>query len=238
MSVDGARPRLVLWDIDQTLVEVGQATRRAYATVFNKVVGRPLEQPWHFNGRTELAAVTDVLRAHGVHPTPSLIDAFVTMIVDELRARADQMRHEGRVLAGAEDALRACKAVAGVHQSVLTGNLYPLASLKLSIFELADQVDLRVGAFGGDAVERTDLPPYAWRRAERHLGHGFTGLDTVIVGDTLLDVATGRAVGAHVVAVATGPAGVAELQAAGANVVLPDLSDTNAVVDAIVASSR
>jgi phosphoglycolate phosphatase-like HAD superfamily hydrolase len=234
VRLDSARPLLVLWDIDQTLVWVGPATRQAYASAFREVVGRPLDQPWQFNGRTELAAVSDVLRAHGVHPTPELIDSFVSLIVAELHARADQMRQDGRVLAGAEDALRACKAVAGVHQSVLTGNLYPLAVLKMSIFELTGYVDLRIGAFGGDAIDRTDLPPHAWRRAERHVGHAFTGTDTVIVGDTVLDVTTGRAAGARVVAVATGPAGVAELHAAGAHVVLADLSDTDAVVEAIL----
>ena len=233
MRIDDAGPLLVLWDIDQTLVEIGGATRQAYAAAFSQIVGRPLDQPWHFNGRTELAAVADVLRAHGVPPAPALIDSFVALIVEELHARADQMRHDGRVLPGAEDALRACQAVAGVHQSVLTGNLYPLAVLKMSIFELATHVDLRIGAFGADAVERTELPPHAWRRAERHLGIAFTGQNTVIVGDTLLDVATGLAAGARVVAVATGPASAAELDAAGAHVVLPDLADTGAVLAAI-----
>lgn len=234
MSVDDVEPLLVLWDIDQTLVEVGPATREAYAAAFSRLLGRPLEQPWQFNGRTELAAVAEVLRAHGVRPAPDLIDSFVALIVDELHARADQMRRDGRVLPGAEAALRACRAVAGVHQSVLTGNLHPLAVLKMSVFELAGHVDLRIGAFGGDAVDRTELPPHAWRRAQRRLGHAFTGANTVIVGDTLLDVATGRTAGARVIGVATGPASAAELRAAGADVVLTDLTDTDAVVDAIV----
>jgi phosphoglycolate phosphatase len=103
----------------------------------------------------------------------------------------------------------------------------------VAVFGLADYLDLRLGAFGGDAFERADLPAHAWRRAERVLGHRFRGADTVIIGDTLLDVAAGRAAGARVVAVATGPATAGDLRAAGADVVLPDLTDTQAVVDAV-----
>jgi phosphoglycolate phosphatase len=231
-----ARRRLLLWDIDQTLVEIGSATKQAYATAFGKIVGRRLEQAWQFNGRTELAAVTDILRVHGVEPTPALVDSFVELIVEELHARAEQMRQDGRVLPGAESALRACGAIPGVHQSVLTGNLYPLAVLKIGVFGLTEHVDLRIGAYGGDAIERVDLPPHAWERAERHLGYRFSGADTVIIGDTLLDVAAGRAAGARVVAVATGPASVAELTAAGPDVVLPDLTDTQRVVAAVLGS--
>jgi phosphoglycolate phosphatase-like HAD superfamily hydrolase len=223
----------VLWDIDQTLLEARGAGRDAYAAAFLRLVGRPLDQPWQFNGRTELAAATEVLRAHGVEPTPTMVDSFVELITSELHDRADDMRRRGRVLPGAADALAACAALAGVHQSVLTGNVAQLAELKLQLFGLAGHVDLRIGAFGDDALERTELPWHAWRRAEQHLGHRFTGADTVIVGDTLLDVAAGRAAGAHVVAVATGPADAAALRAAGADVVLPDLTDTHAVVAAV-----
>jgi phosphoglycolate phosphatase len=233
MRVVRTGPLLVLWDIDQTLIEVGGATRAAYAAAFQKAVGRPLDQPWQFNGRTELAAVAHVLDAHGVPPTPEVTDAFIALIVEELHDRAAQIRQQGRVLPGALDALQAVAELPGVHQSVLTGNLYPLAVLKLSIFELAGFLDVRIGAFGGDDVDRVALPPHAWERAAQHLGHRFTGEDTVIIGDTVLDVVTGRRAGAGVVAVATGPATAGELAAAGADVVLPDLRDTPAVVAAI-----
>jgi phosphoglycolate phosphatase len=234
VGIHGARPLLVLWDVDQTLIEVGGATRRAYATTFTKVAGRVLDQPWQFNGRTELAAVADVLGRHGVDPSPAAVDSFIALLVEELCGREDELRREGRVLAGAEAALRACRAQARVHQSLLTGNVLALASLKMSVFGLAEHVDMRIGAYGGDGIERIDLPAHAWRRAEKHLGHRFTGADTVIVGDTLLDVATGKTVGARVVAVATGPATMEELHAAGAHRVLPDLLDTGAVLDAIL----
>jgi phosphoglycolate phosphatase-like HAD superfamily hydrolase len=233
VGATSAPRRLVLWDIDQTLIEVGGATRAAYAAAFAKAVGRPLDQPWAFHGRTELAAVAHVLAAHDVPATPELTDTFISLIVAELHDRAAEIRRDGRVLPGAIEALRATAQLPGVHQSVLTGNLYSLAVLKLAIFELTDYFDLRIGAFGGDDLDRLALPAHAWRRAQAELGHSFAGPDTVIVGDTALDVATGKGAGARVLAVATGPATRADLAAAGADVVLPNLTDTAAVLAAI-----
>jgi len=227
------RPLLVLWDIDQTLIEVGGATRVAYAAAFARAVGRPLDQPWAFDGRTELAAVAHVLATHDVPATPELTDAFISSIEAELHDRAADIRRDGRVLPGAIEALRATARLPGVHQSVLTGNLYSLAVLKLALFELTDFFDLRIGAFGGDDLDRLALPAHAWRRAHAELGHPFAGADTAIIGDTVLDVATGKGAGARVLAVATGRATSAELEAAGADVVLPDLTDTAAVLAAI-----
>ena len=73
--------RLLLWDIDQTLIEAGGVTKRAYAKVFQDVTGMPLRQPWQFDGRTELAAVTQVLRDHDIVPAEDLVDLFITRIV-------------------------------------------------------------------------------------------------------------------------------------------------------------
>ncbi|MEU6076967.1 haloacid dehalogenase-like hydrolase [Micromonospora sp. NPDC047074] len=235
MTGNAHAPLLVLWDIDQTLIEGGTVTHRAYAAAFHRATGRTLEHPWQFNGRTELAAATEVLRAHGLDPGNGLLDAFIELIVVELHDRADELAATGRILPGAVEALTAVGAVAGVHQSVLTGNLYPLALLKLELFGLMGHFDTRIGAYGGDAWERSDLPDHAFRRAARHLGRRFHGADTVIIGDTRRDVETAHAAGARAVAVATGTTSAAELTAAGADVVLPDLSDTAAVLRAVTA---
>jgi phosphoglycolate phosphatase-like HAD superfamily hydrolase len=224
---------LVLWDIDHTLLDAGPAGRDAYAAAFRAVAGRPLTAPWLFDGRTELAAATEVLQAHGIDPAGGTLDRFLDQLVTQFRAYADGIATEGRALPGAAAALAAVGALHGVHQSVLTGNLYPLAVLKLTAFGLADHLDLRLGAYGGDAYERTDLPAHAFARVERELGRPHRPEDTVIVGDTLRDVATARAAGARIVAVATGSVGADALAAAGADVVLADLTDTAATVHAI-----
>jgi phosphoglycolate phosphatase len=231
-------PLLVLWDIDHTLIDAGTVLRPAYAAAFHKATGIALEQPWRFDGRTELAAATDALRAHGLDPEGGLLDTFTGLLVAEHRARADDLATGGHVLPGAADALTAVGGVPGVRQSVLTGNLYPLAVLKMTVFGLAAHVDFRLGAYGGDTFERTGLPVHAFDRTEQHLGRRHSGADTVIIGDTLRDVATAHAAGARIVAVATGTSSVAELSSAGADIVLPDLTDTAAVLSAVTTSQR
>ncbi|MFF7245543.1 HAD family hydrolase [Embleya sp. NPDC008237] len=238
MTTDGADSRLVLWDIDHTLIDGGTVARRAYAAAFRQVAGRSLDHPWQFDGRTELAMASDVLRAHGLPPEGAMLDAFLDLIIAELRDREAELVAEGRVLAGASEALTALGAIPGVCQSVLTGNTYALAVLKMRVFGLADHVDFRVGAYGDDAYERVDLPARAFARTEEHLGRRHVGADTVIVGDTPRDVATARAVGAWSVAVATGTTSAADLAAAGADVVLPDLADTDAVLGALLGPVR
>ncbi|MEU4777733.1 HAD hydrolase-like protein [Micromonospora sp. NPDC023633] len=94
-----------------------------------------------------------------------------------------------------------------------------------------DHVDTRIGAYGGDAWDRRDLPNHAFARAERHLGRRFHGSQTVV----RRGVEAAHAVGARAVAVATGTTSAARLAAAGADVVLPDLTDTSAVLHAITA---
>ncbi|MFJ3305000.1 HAD family hydrolase [Streptomyces sp. NPDC086549] len=225
--------RLVLWDIDHTLIECGDAARQAYAAAFQKATGQPLTVPWRFDGRTELAAAEEVLRAHSLNPGGALLDTFLDLIVTELRVRADDLAAHGRVLPGALEALIAVEALPGVRQSVLTGNLYPLAILKMTVFGLAGHVDFRLGAYGGDALERADLPRHAFDRVHRRLGTRYCGATTVIIGDTLRDISTAHAVGARSIAVATGTTSADELTAAGADVVLPDLTDTTAVVKAV-----
>ncbi|PYC77247.1 haloacid dehalogenase [Streptomyces tateyamensis] len=226
-------PLLVLWDIDHTLLDCGAVNRRAYAAAFRRATGVELADGWRFDGRTELAAATEALRAHDLDPGDGLRETFMDLVVAELQDRAGELAQEGRALPGARQALAAVAGTRGVRQSVLTGNVPALARLKLTAFGLGEHLDLRLGAYGDDAYERTDLPGHAFQRAERVLGRRYRGGNAVIVGDTLRDVATARAAGARCVAVATGTASAAELAEAGADVVLADLTDTAAVLAAL-----
>jgi phosphoglycolate phosphatase-like HAD superfamily hydrolase len=119
-------------------------------------------------------------------------------------------------------------------QSLLTGNVQPNALLKVASFGLDRFLDLEVGGFGSDHWHRPSLVKVARGKAEQRYGTTFAGTATVLVGDTPLDVAAGRAGDARVVAVATGPYGVDELQATGPDAVLADLRDTGAAVAAIL----
>ncbi len=120
-------------------------------------------------------------------------------------------------------------------QSLLTGNIRPLAEVKLGALGLTRHLDLEVGAYGDLHEVRSELVGPARRRAAAAYGADFGGRATVLVGDTPLDVEAAVVAGARAVGVATGGFGVAELASAGADAVLPDLTDTSRVVAAVLA---
>jgi phosphoglycolate phosphatase-like HAD superfamily hydrolase len=124
-----------------------------------------------------------------------------------------------------------------VHQSVLTGNIRSMAEVKLAALGLRDGLDLCIGAYGDDHEDRAELVHVARRRAAAVHGRAldaFSGPSTVIIGDTPLDVQAALATGARAVGVATGQYSAGELALAGAHVVLPDLTDTTAVMQALL----
>ena len=138
---------------------------------------------------------------------------------------------------GASAAIAAL-AFPGIRQSVLTGNIKPLAVLKLRRAGLGEHLDLDAGAYGDVHEVRAELVAVARHAAGRVFGVDFPGSSTVLVGDTPLDVEAALATGARVVAVATGSYSAAELAAAGAEMVLPDLTDTAGVVAAVTLTGR
>jgi len=117
---------------------------------------------------------------------------------------------------------------------VLTGNVRRMAEIKLSAVGLDADLDLETGAYGDSHEIRSELVHLARGKAARKYGRGFAGTATVLVGDTPLDVAAARATGARAVAVATGGTSADKLAESGADVVLPDLTDTAAVLFAIL----
>ena len=124
-----------------------------------------------------------------------------------------------------------------VVQALLTGNIRPLAEVKLRALGLTGHLDLDVGTYGDAHEVRSELVGPARRRAALAYGADFSGEATVLVGDTPLDVEAALVTGARAVAVATGYFSVAELTAAGAHVVLPDLTDTERVLGAVLGTS-
>lgn len=233
--------RLVLWDIDGTLVQAGDVGRNIFTEAFQAVLGRAPDQVaarmLAMAGRTDPEIALEFLAAHEIAEAEGErhLPAFSEALATALAARAALIRERGRALPGARETLAALGRSDGVVQSLLTGNVQPNALLKLASFELDGYLDLDVGGFGSDNRHRPSLVEVARAKAEGKYGTAFAGPATVLVGDTPLDVDAGRAGGARVVAVATGPYGVAELEATGADAVLADLRDTEAALAAILA---
>jgi phosphoglycolate phosphatase-like HAD superfamily hydrolase len=233
--------RLILWDIDGTLVQAGEVGRDIFTEAFQAVLGRAPDQVTAkalvMAGRTDPEIALEFLAAHEVEGERHL-PAFSAALVTALAAKAAVIRDRGRALPGARDILDTLDRTDGVVQSLLTGNVQPNALLKLASFELDGYLDFEVGGFGSDHHHRPSLVQVARDKAERKYGTTFDGTATVLVGDTPLDVAAGKAGGARVVAVATGPYRAEELAATGADAVLKDLRDTEAARTAILGWRR
>jgi phosphoglycolate phosphatase-like HAD superfamily hydrolase len=231
---DQSPRRLVLWDVDYTLMTSGGMLPDLYGAAFRSVTGQALRYVPDTAGRTERAIALDAFAQHGIDAAERHLPAFVDALAAAHTARLDVLRRQGRALAGAAAALEALHRIPGVVQSLLTGNIRPIAEEKLAAFGLDRYVDFDVAAYGTDHVERADLVGMARRAVADRYGVVFGPENTVLLGDTPNDVAAGRTGGARVVAVATGRYDRAALAEAGADVVLADLRDTAAVVAAVL----
>ena len=224
---------LVLWDLDGTLVDTAPHGRHAFADAFREVVGRPAERYPALSGRTDTEIALDLLELNGVEGGERLLSRFCDALAAALAEREDTVRREGRVLPGAREAIAALDREPSVVQSLLTGNIRPNAVLKLASFGLGEGLDLEVGGYGSDDRRRPHLVTVARRRAEEKYGARVAPERTVLIGDTPLDVAAAREAGARSVAVAGGQTDRAELEDAGPDALLADLTDTGAVVAAV-----
>ncbi|MEA2375164.1 MAG: phosphoglycolate phosphatase, partial [Thermoleophilaceae bacterium] len=189
-----------------------------------------------FAGRTDLEIAHDLLEVAQKEAGEELLDRFEEELVAAMAARSEELGRRGRALPGAAEALERLAAEPGVIQSLLTGNVERNALVKLAAFGLARHIDFASGAYGSDHRRRGELVAIARGRAEER--HGTTVADVVLIGDTPLDVAAAHEGGARAVAVATGPYDPSALSAAGADAVLTDLTDTEAVVREVLGRAR
>jgi phosphoglycolate phosphatase len=226
------RDLLVLWDVDYTLLYAVGLGNRLYQAVFRDMFGRDLAAVAPKAGRTDRAILLDTLALAGVTEPRAHVDDFLAALARRVAALDGTVQAEVRALPGAAAAVAAL-AAAGARQSVLTGNIRPLAALKLAAAGLREHLDLDVGAYGDVHEVRAELVPVARRAAQAAYGADFEGTATVLIGDTPLDVAAAVATGARAVGVATGSFGAADLVAAGAHAVLPDLTDASLVLAAV-----
>ena len=237
--VAAPEPLLILWDIDHTLVNAGGLSTHLYGVVFAELFGRKLPQVAPMAGRTDRAIIVETLTMAGIPDPRGQVPAFIAGLTRQAPAYGERVRRRGHALPGAVAALTALTAlaapngIAGVRQSVLTGNIRAMAEVKLGALGLSDLLDLDIGAYGEAHEVRSELVDVARARAAAAAGADFGGESTVLVGDTPLDVAAALATGARAVGVATGDYSGADLAAAGAHAVLPNLTDTPRVLAAI-----
>ncbi len=229
--------KLVLFDIDGTLVWTDGAGRRAIHHALTEVFGSIGPADYRFDGKTDPQIVRDLMRCvgHEDNHIDARMQAVFDCYVEQLRVELSAAGYRPRVMPGVFELLDALEVRRDVVLGLLTGNLIEGARAKLESVGI-DPKRFPVGAFGSDHEERPSLPDVARRRFREYLGADVHGSDCVIIGDTPADVTCGRAVGARAIGVATGRYGTDELMRHGAAAVFDDLSDTHAVVAEVMAT--
>ncbi|WP_026425499.1 HAD family hydrolase [Actinokineospora inagensis] len=221
---------LVLWDVDQTLVDYPGAGRDWYARALSAVFDQDLIHSPQFGGRTDRYITVQLLEAHGIECTDEQVERVYAKVIAIAGAERDGLAGLGRILPGAVEVLRDLADRPEVVQSLVTGNLAELAEVKLAAFDLLRYVDFEVGGYGAVSADRHELIAAARTAAEAKYGTVFAPGSVVVIGDTPHDIAAARHHGAVAVGVATGRHSVEELVECGADVVLVDLSDPAAVI--------
>lgn len=213
--------RLVLFDIDGTLIRTGGAGVTAFARVAEHLYRRPAGTAHlRFHGATDTGLVRDFLRHHGHADTPEERRRFLEAYLFWLDHQLSLQR--GEVCPGVMDCLAALRALPHPPMlGLLTGNVRLGAELKLRAHGLWGEFAL--GAFGDDHEDRAQIAQVARRRGGLSLGGALEGDEILVIGDTPADVACARAIGARCLAVATGGVDAATLRGSGPDWCHPDL---------------
>lgn len=233
MKTDTSR-RLVLFDIDGTLLDTQGAGRRGFQAALLDVFHTtgPIDS-YRFCGRTDPEIARYLLTAAGISEDrlmadlPRLWDQYLANLEIELANRPARLCPGVRTLIERIES-DGDRTVLGL----LTGNIEPGARLKIEGSGIGYS-RFQLGAFGSDHEIRDQLPAVAVARAEARMGHHFEGKSIVIVGDTPADIACGAQLGARSIAVATGLFTEEQLAGCGPDFLFVTLEDTEAVMRAI-----
>ncbi len=221
--------KLILFDIDGTLVHTGGAGTRSLNQAFKDVFG--IESAFRnipMAGKTDPLIVRTALRAWDLDDTDQSVELCLSRYVELL---ADEIaRSNGRrVLPGIETILARLGTIDGVVVGLLTGNIEQGARIKLEAMNLWSH--FRLGAYGSDREDRNDLVFVAIERYAAATGESITTRETVVVGDTPRDISCSKPFGATAVAVATGPYGIEDLRVHKPDALFEDLGDGAAFFD-------
>lgn len=226
--------RLVLWDVDGTLVHGGGAATAAFDSAVERAIGRPAgAHGVRMSGKTDPQIALEILAFAQVaeHEARQHLPLVLEHLENELAAAVHQLQEHGRVMPGVTELLTRLHDAPAVLSSVLTGNIEANGRLKVAAFGLDRYLDLDVGAYGSDDHDRNRLVPVALSKVRARRALDVSVKDVWIVGDTPRDLACARAGGARCLLVGTGRFPVHELRALGPDAAVDDLSDVDGTYD-------
>ncbi|MGK2856323.1 MAG: HAD family hydrolase [Thermoanaerobaculia bacterium] len=225
--------RLVLFDIDGTILRDDGVAREAFGIALRETYGHERSlRPYDFSGLTD-PQITHIVLGDAGYPADEIeakLDALWEVYLREMRARVAATRI--RLMPGIVELLELLAREQTVVLGLLTGNIEPGARIKLGAHELNGFFPF--GAFGSDSSVRADLPPIATRRAVERTGTGIAPGDVVIIGDSIHDVRCAVPHGAISIAVPTGPTAAEALLAESPTHFFETLEPCPEVLDAIL----
>jgi phosphoglycolate phosphatase len=227
--------KLVLFDIDGTLLSSEGAGVRAMRGALTELFGTIGDPAYRYDGKTDRQIVRDLMRGHGHHDEyiDERMDELLDLYLKGLAREVESGERVPRALPGIPELLDALESKEHVTLGLLTGNIEPGAKVKLAAAGV-DVSRFRVNAFGSDHEHRPELPGVAQRRAADFLGRELSGNAIYVIGDTPADIRCGDAIGARAIGVATGHYSVEELRRHEPYAVFENLAGTSAVVRVIV----
>ncbi|MCK4912020.1 MAG: HAD family hydrolase [Thermodesulfovibrionales bacterium] len=222
--------KILLFDIDGTLIDSGGAGRRALERSFSEIIGvENAIDGLRLAGKTDPLILREALEGNNISPTEDLISMLKVSYIENLKEQI--VLADKSLKPGVSRLLEALSSNDHKHMGLLTGNIAEGARIKLEPFGIFDYFSF--GAYGSDEEDRDSLLPYAQKRYTEITGKAASGEQFVVIGDTPRDVDCAKPYGAMSIAVATGFHTEEELRAAGANVVLGDLTDTEGFLELV-----
>ncbi|MCC6980422.1 MAG: HAD family hydrolase [Candidatus Melainabacteria bacterium] len=225
--------RLVLFDIDETMITSDGAGRRAISRVLkDRYDIDPASIKLSMSGKTDPQILGEIMREAGFTDqeiegaVPRLIDEYLVHLETEIQQTKHYIVHDG-----VPEILAALAATEGAFLGLLTGNVERGARMKLERFQLNHHFPL--GAYGSDSASRLDLPHVAKQRADVHFKTSFEPKEIVVIGDSIYDVLCAKHYGAVSLAVNSGRTTREELEAQNPDHLFASLADTQSVLKAI-----
>lgn len=220
--------KLLLFDIDGTLLISKGAGRRAMQRAFSRMTSKEdfTTEGVDFSGRTDPDIIKDIFVRNGFSEEdaaswlPDALEAYVECFQKHYNP------DDFNVLPGVQPLIEQLHGIPNMQLAILTGNLETTAYLKLQSIGLDGYFPF--GAFASDHSDRYQLPRIAVKRALDHTGHAYDGKNVVIIGDTRHDILCGRDINVFSVAVSTGHYSSEDLHVHNPDALLDDLSNTEA----------
>jgi phosphoglycolate phosphatase len=227
--------RVVLFDIDGTILRSGGVGRIAMERALKTVFGSAGSQEYRYDGKTDRQIVRESMRLAG--KSDDEIDAQMKRLLDEyvknLHVELASPTRKVQIFPGVIELFDALEHEPTITMGLLTGNIAEGAKAKLCAAGI-DIARFKVNAFGSDHELRPELPGIAQQRACAFLGAEIAGDRLIVIGDTPADIRCGESIGARAIGVATGRYTTEELAEHGAYAVFETLADTDAVMQRIM----